>query len=301
MSSAQAFSHVEWDPERFGIGIRQIDDQHKQLIAIVNDLAALVQEAHNANALRRLARSRLNQTSAQCPTVSASHSPTMGGESMSMASPRPYAAGLSTSRNHHLGGSASPPAGGRSIHGSPQGPAGAALRGASAIGSPHGSPSLFSARSPSAGTGGGGPSVVVSPPTALSAVAPLSIPNAFQLAQGRPDLYTPASHLRAFPACYQRPSAVWECLGRLVTYCLRSLAAEDHILETYGYADRATQMQEHEAFGEQVCRYHRLSEECALEEEDLLHLLVFLKLWVREHIPRDRRYAPLLLEKGIGV
>lgn len=212
--TVDVFSIIEWDPERFGIGIRQIDEQHKQLILVVNTLSTLVQEAHHQQKVQNAARAALNTTSA-----SGAISRTTNANSFEKSSV-----------------SSSPP-----------------------------SPALA------------------------------------QLARGKADPITPASHLRSFNPTFQKGSKVCDCLGRLVSYSLRNLTSEDHILETYSYADRATQQQEHAAFAEQMCRYLKLSEEFSLEEGDLIHLLTFLKLWVREHIPRDRRYAPLLLEKGIGV
>ena len=71
-------------------------------------------------------------------------------------------------------------------------------------------------------------------------------------------------------------------------------------LETYGYADRHAQHIDHDLFVEEVAHLHKLVEEYNAQEVDYRRLLVFLRRWMVDHIPKDRKYAHHLIEKGIG-
>jgi hemerythrin-like metal-binding protein len=99
----------------------------------------------------------------------------------------------------------------------------------------------------------------------------------------------------------QRGSPTGQLIDDLVTYCAKHLAYEEYILETYGYQDRLGHNQEHEQFAYEIGRAHKLMEEFNFENSDLAYLVYFLKYWLKSHIPKDRRFAPLLLEKGLGI
>ena len=164
------FSVVEWDPERFGVGIRQIDDQHRQLLCIVNNICRIRHQIdHDPDSLPPAARRR-------------------GGPV-----------------DRHLG------------------------------------------------------------------------------------------------AQLQSGSELASQLDELVTYCAKMLAAEELLLETHSYTERVSHAAEHEIMVAEVCRAHRMAEEGNLEPHDLQRLVAFLRKWMNEHIPKDRRFAPLLLDKGYGA
>lgn len=99
----------------------------------------------------------------------------------------------------------------------------------------------------------------------------------------------------------QKGTRMSSLLDDLVTYCAKHLAAEDLLLETHGYSDRLGHAAEHETFVSEVCRVHRLCEEGNLELQDVDQMIKFLRRWMTDHIPRDRRFAPLLLDKGYGT
>ncbi len=40
---------LEWEQEKFGVGIKQIDDQHKKLVYYINELAAAVDNKKMSN------------------------------------------------------------------------------------------------------------------------------------------------------------------------------------------------------------------------------------------------------------
>lgn len=108
----------------------------------------------------------------------------------------------------------------------------------------------------------------------------------------------PDRHLNSY---LQKGSRVGAYLDDLVTYCAKHLLAEEFLLETHGYADRAGHAAEHETLVAEAARAHRLCEEGNLEIVDVNRLIHFLRRWMTEHIPRDRRFAPLLLDKGFGA
>lgn len=83
----------------------------------------------------------------------------------------------------------------------------------------------------------------------------------------------------------------------LVTYCAKYITAEEHMLETYNYPDRAAHGLEHQLLVKEVQRAHSLLESYNMEESDVARLVTFLKTWIAEHIPKDRRFAPLLVDK----
>jgi hemerythrin-like metal-binding protein len=95
------------------------------------------------------------------------------------------------------------------------------------------------------------------------------------------------------------PNSIAPDLDELVTYCARSLTTEEMLLETYGYPDRAAHAAEHQIFFREVSRAHSLMESHNFEHADLCRLVGFLKFWLADHIPKDRRFAPLLVDKGL--
>jgi len=106
---------------------------------------------------------------------------------------------------------------------------------------------------------------------------------------------------RFFDQSLQKGSKTGELIDELVTYCGKHLANEAYLLETYGYPDRVAHVQEHDIFVGEVSKAWRLMEEHNLELADLNHLIAFLKNWLHTHIPKDRRFRELLLEKGYGA
>jgi hemerythrin-like metal-binding protein len=99
----------------------------------------------------------------------------------------------------------------------------------------------------------------------------------------------------------QRGTEMSKHLDDLVTYCSKHLSAEEVLLETHNYPERLSHAAEHELMVVEVCRAHRLCEEGNLEMDDVRRLVTFLRRWMNEHIPKDRRFAPLLLDKGYGA
>uniref|UniRef100_A0A7S1W1W9 Hemerythrin-like domain-containing protein n=1 Tax=Neobodo designis TaxID=312471 RepID=A0A7S1W1W9_NEODS len=99
----------------------------------------------------------------------------------------------------------------------------------------------------------------------------------------------------------QRGGELAPHIDELVTYCAKHLAAEELLLETHGYSERVTHAAEHDTLVQEVGRAHRLCEEGNMEMADLRRLVAFLRQWMASHIPKDRRFAPLLLDKGYGA
>ena len=106
---------------------------------------------------------------------------------------------------------------------------------------------------------------------------------------------------RFFDPSLQKGSEIGNQINNLVSYCAKQLANEEHLLETYGYVDRVSHVQEHETFVAEVSRVWRLMEEHNLELSDVHGLIAFLKNWLHVHIPKDRRFRELLIEKGFGA
>lgn len=106
---------------------------------------------------------------------------------------------------------------------------------------------------------------------------------------------------RGFDPALQRGSQAALIVDELVSYCAKQLQQEEHALESYGYPQRAAHCAEHAVFVKEVSRMFKLVSDGEAEVDDAKRLLYFLKCWIREHIPNaDRRYAPLLIEKGVG-
>lgn len=106
---------------------------------------------------------------------------------------------------------------------------------------------------------------------------------------------------RGYDPTLQRISPFGLLLDELVGYCAKQLTTEDHFLETYGYQHRAAHFAEHAVFVTEVTRCHKMAEDYQVEVEDAKRLMYFLRGWITEHVPQaDRKYAPLLAEKGVG-
>lgn len=99
----------------------------------------------------------------------------------------------------------------------------------------------------------------------------------------------------------QEPGSLAATVEELVAYAGTRLVAEDHMLETYTSPNKATQAADHELFTIEVCRLHKLMEECNAEDVDVRRLLTFLHLWIKDHIQKDRLCAPMLIERGVGA
>jgi hemerythrin len=110
----------------------------------------------------------------------------------------------------------------------------------------------------------------------------------------------PVVGIRQFDPQLQRGSELSKLVEDLVTYTCKYLLVEDHMLETYAYPDRGMQQQDHELFSNEVSLLFKLVEDYNCQLSDLRRMLVFLRLWMAEHIPRDRKYAPMLIDKGVG-
>jgi hemerythrin len=196
LPESQLFSFAEWDPERYGIGVKPIDDQHKILLALINQLTKAFKAATR-------------------------HLRVDGASNSLQLSQR-------SSRRQSL-------------------------------------------------------------PTTAGTLAP----------PGQKPF--PVCGPRQFDPNFQRGSTVHAIVEDLVTYTFKYLQAEDHLLETYAYVDRASQAQDHEQFTQEVTFLLKLMEDFAATHDNVWRLLTFLRLWINEHIPRDRKYAPLLIDKGVGA
>jgi hemerythrin-like metal-binding protein len=195
MSDSELLATVEWDPEKYGIGVRSIDDQHKHLISIINSLIRALYRAARAS------RDLLTDSG--------------------------------------LGSSVS-----KKVQGSPD-------------------------------------STSASATVCLAKVVPI-------IGNRQPD------------PNFQRGSNIAKIIDELVSYTAKYLITEDHMLDTFAYVDRQSQNNDHELFTNEVARVFKLVEDYKVQETDVRRLLHFLKCWISEHIPRDRKYAPMLIEKGVG-
>ena len=110
-----------------------------------------------------------------------------------------------------------------------------------------------------------------------------------------------SSTRRQLETAFQRGSQISGVIDDLVSYAAKYLAAEDHLLETYGYSERAGHLAEHEAFTRELCRLHKLIDDADAELDDVRRLLTFFKVWKEDHITKsDRAYAPFLSDKGVS-
>ena len=256
---ADLYAPIEWDPERFGIGVKQIDDQHRQLLKLINSLAYhLSADARHLQMSTGL-RGVINNAAAAVSDESNKHHRPVSSNS-----------GITPPNQIFMMGESD------------------------------------SAMMDESMSDRNSPTNVIYTPTAASRAAaggkqPLINRLGFMQGEKKELEPSPATHLRNFPRKFQAKSDVGAVVDQLVTYAIKTLGSEDHLLETYGYGEREMQVREHAIFSDKVCRVHRLMESYAAQVEDLTRLLKFLKMWIGEHVRTDRRYAPLLIEKGAGV
>lgn len=102
---------------------------------------------------------------------------------------------------------------------------------------------------------------------------------------------------RGHPPDLQKGGRIEPILESLVMHCSVRLIQEEHSLEAVSFSDRGPHALEHQIFVREVFRAYQLMEQYNLEMSDLVKLIKFLKTWVKDHIPKDRRFAPLLLDK----
>lgn len=223
-------SFVEWDPERYGIGVKSIDEQHKILLTITNGLTRVY-------------------ISSAYPKLSESF------DSLGVASP------INNNGASSVVQSAKNPPSSRSIMKS----------------------TVIQAK-------------------ALAAIRDAEAEAALLLDPVLAHKDFPVVGYRQFDPSLQAGSSsqLHNVVEDLVTYTCKHLLAEDHMLETYAYPDRALQQQDHELFANEVSFLFKLVEENNAQICDVRRMLVFLRLWLAGHIPRDRKYAPMLIEKGVG-
>lgn len=105
---------------------------------------------------------------------------------------------------------------------------------------------------------------------------------------------------RNFEPRLQLGARICEDVDQLIGWAGKYLAQEDIMLDNYGVPDRVAHSKDHELFVLEVCRIHKLTEEYNAQEDDFRRLLTFLWQWMTGHIARDRLYAPMLLERGVG-
>jgi hemerythrin len=233
INEVDLLSFIEWDPERFGIGVKSIDEQHKILITITNSLTKVY-------------------VAAVYPKLSDSMEALLG-----VASPVNNVSLLQSSRQPSS----------RSII----------------------KATVLQARIADA--------VREAESEAAALLDPVLAHKNFPIVGFRQ--FNPA--LQGGGNCaQQQPSELQKVVEDLVTYTCKFLLAEDHMLETYAYPDRALQQQDHELFSNEVSFLFKLVEEKNTQISDVRRMLVFLRLWLSGHIPRDRKYAPMLIEKGVG-
>lgn len=102
---------------------------------------------------------------------------------------------------------------------------------------------------------------------------------------------------RGMPPELQLGGAVEPLIEALVFHCNVRLIQEEHNLEAVSFSDRGSHAQEHQIFVREAFRAQHLVESSNFELADLVKLIQFLKMWCAQHISKDRRFAPLMLEK----
>lgn len=228
LTEAELLTLLEWDPEKYGIGVRSIDEQHKILIALTNELTRLYAvKAHPSLALGGVRTGNVDGApSPKAATPQSKGTSTILGRLAKAAVQQQQQNGVPASSSGHI-------------------------------------------------------------PAATCSLSSFS-------------KYPVVGH-RQFDPDLQSGSETAKIVEDLVTYTCKYLLVEDHLLETYAYVDRAMQQQDHELFTCEVSYCFRLIEEYSCQISDIRRLLLFLRLWLSGHIPRDRKYAPMLIEKGVGA
>lgn len=267
VSEDELLTPLEWDPEQYGIGVRSIDEQHKILIQLINELILAYKKiAHPSKCAPSptgLQNTMLFAASTMVGGAAPGKSPRTGGGGGISPGPgrslNSTTANASTrNTNHHPAASfkhnaGSPHVGTRSGIVDFEASLGATAGGGAAVGSPHGG-----------------------------------------MEEGKFSGPFPVVGNRQFDPRLQHDSPVGKLVEDLVTYTYKYLVAEDHVLETYAYVDRVFQQQDHELFASEVSFLFKMAQDHNVQLLDLRRMLVFLRIWTQEHIPRDRKYAPML-------
>ncbi len=96
----------------------------------------------------------------------------------------------------------------------------------------------------------------------------------------------------------ENDQAIGAVLNGLTEYTKTHFAAEENLMEKYGYPDYESHKEEHNTLASEVIEiYNRFD---SGEKINLATLLIFLVNWLKEHIKKtDKRYGPYLNRKGI--
>lgn len=302
----QVFQSIEWDPEIYGVGVRSIDEQHQQLIQTIMKLCTLG---------KNVAQNKLNPL-----IVSSSFGGGGGGtkDGSSSSSSSPPRTGTTTTTM--LTSGSTPDKLGASVT-SPmtlRGALGLELKSFQSDNEKNNNNKTASnsntvlnqsttnrrkstnALNGGAADGGGDFDPNSSSTLVIDNVDDYNNIKASNHVFGhRVTLAEGACRTidRGNPPDFQKGGRIEPLILALVNHCSSKLIQEEHALEAVSFSDRGPHAAEHQIFVREAFRAHQLMEGYNFEMSDLVKLVRFLKSWVREHIPKDRRYAPLMLEK----
>jgi hemerythrin len=297
------FTILEWDPELYGVGVRSIDEQHQGLIVTLARLCRLGRSLVAGPSSPQSSPRGAGFGSGDDATAKAGGG--SGGAKSGMARAASSSATFAAS-----GGTPMTIKGALMLDTMHRQDGNASRRGAGGGGSDSDEDSGSGGRSPpNAGSrkastvaGSGGSHINNSSsnnnPTRHHQHAGVVVPHVHVYAR-RVGASECASRFvdRGLPPELQRGGAVEAHIEALVHHGVVRLVQEEHSLEAVSYVDRGAHALEHQVFVREVFRVHHLMEAANLELGDLVRLVLFLKAWLRDHIAKDRRYAPLMLEK----
>ena len=271
----QVFQTVEWDPEIYGVGVRSIDEQHQTLISTITNLC---------NLGKSVAQNLLNPSIAASPS-----SPTKKAAPPSSSS---------SPESNKLGASVTSPM---------------TLRGALGLEmkkfeekEENNKNGKSSSQEDNKNDNNSSKDRRKSTASSNNEDSSYSNNNNYNNIKSSNHVFGHRVTLaegacrtidRGHPPDFQKGGKMEPLILALVNHCSAKLIQEEHALEAVSFSDRGPHAAEHQIFVREVFRAHQMMESYNLEMSDLVKLIKFLKSWIKDHIPKDRRYAPLMLEK----
>ncbi len=288
---AQAFQIIEWDPEIYGVGVRSIDDQHQQLIATMAKLCVLGKHVGTLSPINpNMTSSNSNQVSGNSNNQSnRNSSPTKGSVVSPMtirgafgldskvfdASKKPTSTNEEGEENNNTITSK------KNFSSSTTSIPATATKRRSSISMRNGGDNNLDNNNNDSD----------------------DVKNSIIRVHGH-RVTLPEGGFRSIdrghPLDLQKGGRIEPLLDALVQHCSVRLIQEEHAFEAVSFSDRIPHSMEHQIFVREVFRAYQLMEQYNFELNDLVKLIKFLKNWFKDHIPKDRRYAPLIATGSIS-
>ena len=122
--------------------------------------------------------------------------------------------------------------------------------------------------------------------------------NIVQLDYQHQRLFRTVSELNDAVRLGRADSIVNEVLDRVIEHTISHFSAEEFLLEQHRYPDLAAHRYEHKMFAKKLSEFHQSN--LAGKTDAPSSLLIFLQLWLRDHVlETDKEYSAFLNARGV--